>query len=899
MRHAPVVLMVVALSGLSAAELHVAVDGDDAWSGTLPSAAADRKDGPFASLTAARDAARRLRKAGQPVTVHIHAGLHAVTSAFQLGAEDAGTAEAPAVWRAWRDEKPVLIGGRAITGWTPHRDGILKADVGAQGFKGIRFGMLVMDGKRQHLARYPNFDAANPYGGGWAYVDGKPIPMYQDVPDEKKNTLVFKESDARTWADPTEGEVFVFPRFNWWNNIERIASLDKASRTITLAKNASYPMRPGDRYHVRGFLEELDAPGEWHLDRKTWMLYFKPPGDPATAAVYAPTTRTIIEIGKGAAHIQLIGLTIECCDGTAVNIKDASDCLVAACTIRNAGDYHGSGVNVSGGFRNGVVGCDIHDIGSHGISLHGGDRVKLVAAGHFAENNYLHHFGDSYKQGVGISMGGCGNRASRNYIHDGPRMGIMFSGQNLVIEYNHIRHVNLETEDTGAVYTGGRDWIGSRGSVVRYNFFHDILGFGKNDKGKWVSPHFAWGVYLDDNTGGVDVIGNILVRCSRAGIHLHNGRDNWIENNIIADNGLRQVEYNGWTETSRMWLDHLPTMIKGYDSVIGEPAWKAMRNMEVHPTRAPQPDGTIMTGNRFVRNIVSYLDDKAGGFQFRNLPLAKYESDRNLVWHGGKPFSTGFFQVGKVLGDNLAVNPGFEEGDAGKPPKSWNWQECPAGTRAERVEEAGAGGRFCLRLDGHPGIAEGKNRAKMPVLVNADAPAKPGSWYRITARMKADREGLKAHLSGQSYIANVYFWAKEQACVVGREWKTFEICFKLPAPGEQGHHERMAALRARIDFRDSGTGVLWVDDVTLHEAEGLDEWQAWQAKGFDRASLVADPLFVAPGKDDWRLKPESPAFKLGFKPILVEKIGIYQDALRASWPIREAEGAREHPIIME
>ena len=37
-------------------------------------------------------------------------------------------------------------------------------------------------------------------------------------------------------------------------------------------------------------------------------------------------------------------------------------------------------------------------------------------------------------------------------------MGIMFGGNNLVIEYNHIRHVNLETEDTGAVYTGGRDW---------------------------------------------------------------------------------------------------------------------------------------------------------------------------------------------------------------------------------------------------------------------------------------------------------------------------------------------------------------------------------------------------------------------------------------------------------
>jgi len=87
--------------------------------------------------------------------------------------------------------------------------------------------------------------------------------------------------------------------------------------------------------------------------------------------------------------------------------------------------------------------------------------------------------GEMYKQGVGISLTGVGNKATHNLIHDGPRMGIMFSGNNLLLEYNEIRHVNLETEDTGAVYTGGRDWISSRGSVIRYNYFHDILGYGQ------------------------------------------------------------------------------------------------------------------------------------------------------------------------------------------------------------------------------------------------------------------------------------------------------------------------------------------------------------------------------------------------------------------------------------
>ena len=63
--------------------------------------------------------------------------------------------------------------------------------------------------------------------------------------------------------------------------------------------------------------------------------------------------------------------------------------------------------------------------------------------------------------------------------------------------------------------------------------------------------------------------------------------------------------------------------------------------------------------------------------------------------------------------------------------------------------------------------------------------------------------------------------------------------------------------------------------------------------GFDQHSLVADPLFVDPAKGDYRLRPDSPAFKLGFKRIPVERIGPHADPLRASWPIVEAPGMRE------
>jgi hypothetical protein len=99
-----------------------------------------------------------------------------------------------------------------------------------------------------------------------------------------------------------------------------------------------------------------------------------------------------------------------------------------------------------------------------------------------------------------------------------------------------------------------------------------------------------------------------------------------------------------------------------------------------------------------------------------------------------------------------------------------------------------------------------------------------------------------------------------------------------------------------ISLQWKGTGTIWVDDVTLHEAIAMDPFAAWQALGMDTHSVVAEPRFVDAAKGDYRLQPDSPAITLGFKPIPVEKIGPYQDDLRASWPIVEAEGVREHPL---
>ena len=74
-------------------------------------------------------------------------------------------------------------------------------------------------------------------------------------------------------------------------------------------------------------------------------------------------------------------------------------------------------------------------------------------------------------------------------------------------------------------------------------------------------------------------------------------------------------------------------------------------------------------------------------------------------------------------------------------------------------------------------------------------------------------------------------------------------------------------------------------------------WDAAECIGFHRTPKEhcwvirdnlrdRDPLFAGPAKGDYRVRRESPAFALGFKPIPVDRIGVYQHDCRASWPVK-------------
>jgi hypothetical protein len=545
--------------------LSVSSKGSDAASGS--------RAAPFATLERARDEVRARRASDRlpgGAVIEVRGGLYPLPRTFTLTTEDSGTAVAPLLIRAFPGETPRLVGGARVSNFQPFRDGILKADVSALGLDALETPQeenfngqippfeVFAGGKRLDLARWPNRDsneAAAPGhapGGEWTYTALVPSKLGGSIWGFPNNTFTYLGDRPARWKRPEEAQVHLYPMFDFRDQLLGVKSVDGAKREITLSHKAQYVIRPGRRYYVRNVFEELDAPGEWYWDRREKVLYLKSPAD-ATALKDVLVTRlpSVVTI-DGAANVTLAGLTMEAAAGNVVEVTGSRHVRLAGCTVRGAG--LGIGVNIKGGEACGLTSCDVYDTGRGGVSVDGGDRKTLKPGGHFVENSHIHHVGRTLRTYTpAVSLNGVACRAANNRIHDGPHAGILYSGNDHVIERNDLGFLMLESADGAAIYTG-RDWA-ARGTVIRQNRIHDLsgwsivskIGAGKDmpwwdhgpdkDSGKvtYSTRDMAWGIYIDDLQGGVTITENLFYRIGHAGIHVGGGSYVTITNNVFYD----------------------------------------------------------------------------------------------------------------------------------------------------------------------------------------------------------------------------------------------------------------------------------------------------------------------------------------------------------------------------
>jgi hypothetical protein len=535
--------------------------GDDANSGALES--------PFATLQRAQQAVRQMRG-----DVFLRGGIYYLPATLVLTAQDSGSKDAPVVFQNYRGENPVISGGVRLENldWQPFTNGIFQAQVPAD----LQTEEIFVNGERQILARYPNFDPEAQYFNGFAADAISP-------------------ERASRWADPAGGYFHAMHPALWGDFTWRIMGKDTNNQ---VKLEGGWQNNRGAAAHksirfVENIFEELDTPGEWFLNSKTHTLYFYPPAglDLKQAVVEATRLWTLVEFRGDEAHpvkwITLRGLVFRQASRTVMDTREplvrsdwaiyrggaiffngAEDCALEDSFIDQVG---GNAVFVNNYNRRITIrGAQIAKAGASGICFIGDPQAARSPLFNYYQtrkleeidrtpgpknNNYpadclvddclIHLTGRVEKQTSGVEIDLAQNITVRHCsIYDVPRAGInigdgCWGGH--VIEWCDVFDTVKETGDHGSFNSWGRDrfWrpnIGEVNAWVRQAPELPLLDVVKPivlANNRWRCDH-GWDIDLDDGSSNYIITNNL---CLHGGIKNREGFGRVVENNIMVANG--------------------------------------------------------------------------------------------------------------------------------------------------------------------------------------------------------------------------------------------------------------------------------------------------------------------------------------------------------------------------
>jgi hypothetical protein len=554
-----------AMAPLAAAEIHVSTAGKDSYPGTSAR--------PLRTFAAAQRAVRAVKARGaELVTALFHEGTYYLPDTVVLTVEDSGSADRPVTYAAAPGERVTISGGvRLELEWKPYRNGIMQARVP----EGLKTDQLFVNGKLQHMARYPNFDADAKYFNGFA----------ADAVSRER---------AAGWADPAGGFIHALHRSRWGDFHYEITGKDENGDPTYVGgwqNNRRMGMHKEFRF-VENIREELDAPGEWYLDAKERTLYLMPPegADLDNALIEAVRLRHLIELrGSEDAPVRYVTLRgfrfthaartfmdnrepllrsdWTTYRGGAIVFNGAEDCAVRDCAIDHVG---GNAVFVNNyNWRVEITGCKIADAGASGVAFAGdpdavrsplfeynetqtleemdhtpGPRTSNYPAQCRVHDNLITRTGRVEKQtaGVNISMSSA-ITVSHNSIYDVPRAGInicdgAWGGH--VIEHNDVFDTVKETGDHGSFNSWGRDRYWHRDRALSAEWVKQYPDMPRWDavkttiirSNRWRCDH-GWDIDLDDGSSNYRIYNNL---CLNGGIKLREGYFRAVENNITVNN---------------------------------------------------------------------------------------------------------------------------------------------------------------------------------------------------------------------------------------------------------------------------------------------------------------------------------------------------------------------------
>ncbi len=434
---------------------------------------------------------------------------------------------------------------------------------------------LFVDGAAMHLARYPNVENFDDV----QIIDGSKRVTRNvnknDYVETQENKISFKSKSGVMFNWKQKDDIWidgsVSKAWEWQKN--KIAKID-ADSTITMEweYHSKIGIQDVKMFYFNVF-EELDFPEEYFIDKENGLLYVYLPSSISEKSDIrlSQSEQSIIELDS-VKYITFKNITFEGTRNNAITtLRESSFNTFENCEIRSCG-LDGISLN---GYSNRVKNCLIHNIGSNGVVMRGGNTETMTPAGNIVENTKIHNFSQERRvYNPGLNINGIGQIVRHVELYNGPHMSARISGANHVVEYCDFYDAPREYSDMlGVYFCTGSDLL-SRGTIIRRNKFHDVNGSWKQSAG----------VYMDNETYGVIVEENYFfdnVAQERGwSVMIHGGGDNVVRRNVFVDcsypfcistrlNGYASGDFEGiikrWesqaqTRLNKRWLTAYPEM---------------------------------------------------------------------------------------------------------------------------------------------------------------------------------------------------------------------------------------------------------------------------------------------------------------------------------------------------
>lgn len=513
--------MTPANSATKISNFYVSVSGSDSNSGTLVK--------PFKTIQ------KCARLAGVNAICNIRGGNY-----YETVTPNSGT-----TFQSYKNENAVIFGTRAIGGFQPYKANQFVASVS---MRADDSNQVFFDANEGIEAKWPNGgDAFHP---NWAHLQSG------------SSTTALKDSNLPTDLVGSGQIKFWSGNDAWSAQTAEFSNPSSGSLQIALDGNhhdQQITPKEGGLYFLFNNLGLLDSDFEWFYDQSAKKLYVQIPNGKSIADykiqykardfafnLSSKHNVTIKNLGIFASTIKSDGLSHN-------NIIDGLNAKFISRVTRIRDDMVNhpwdGGFDFDHNFDTGIMVKGSHNVLRNSVIDQSYCNGILVTGSYnVITNNLISNVDSMFNNCSGVYIVGTHQTISHNTIYNTGRSAIFptlvwhpvdnpksAAPSYLDISYNDLFSTALLGNDIGAIYMGSGVFTGLK---IHHNWIHDSHFPAVKPATPWPLNNIS-GVYIDENSAGVEVYQNVLWNLDFRSIFINGAnRTDHPNNNLIHNNSI-------------------------------------------------------------------------------------------------------------------------------------------------------------------------------------------------------------------------------------------------------------------------------------------------------------------------------------------------------------------------